>query len=329
MLSYKETVAKIIQKFNLDLTLKGNKFVGSCPVHGGDNKHAFNLYPISGIWICRSHNCHETHGKNLYSLIRQLAIKENIKLNSNLDVENFIAKDLDSIKVHHFEIKKEEKIDLKIKLKDFLKNRILPCPFFSKKFGEQIVAKHNIVYAMRPKDDMIKRTVVPVFDEKKEFVVAYQGRIIYEECKKCGSYHSSMAECGKYFTPKWKMGVGCNTSKAVFNSWFWDKPKTIFLTESVGNVLKLEMFGVKNAGATFGTQFSQHQLDICLKSGANRIVYLKDAGKPGELCSERISLICKGKIELIIPNIDLADDIAAVDNNNFKEVVLKHIERYI
>jgi len=72
MLKNKDYIPNIIEFFGLDLRLYGNKMIGCCPVHKGDNKTAFNLWPRSGFWVCRSHNCHEVFDKTFDGFLKGL-----------------------------------------------------------------------------------------------------------------------------------------------------------------------------------------------------------------------------------------------------------------
>jgi len=96
MLKNKDYIQNIIEFFGLDLRLSGNKLIGCCPVHKGDNKSAFNLWPRSGFWVCRSHNCHEVFDKDFNGFLKGLyaANYKNWDGSSNIDISNDEANEL-------------------------------------------------------------------------------------------------------------------------------------------------------------------------------------------------------------------------------------------
>jgi hypothetical protein len=305
----------VIQKFHLNLKSGRNKFIGACPVHGGDNPTSFNLYPYSGIWVCRTHGCHEKYGKSIHALIKQLSLRHQIeyKGTSHFETQNV------TLATPIFVEREPEKEFRQITINSFLRHRVFPCPFFSKKFGEELTKKHFICYDPRGKSDMMKRTVVPILSDDKKYVVAYQGRTISPKCEKCGSYHIN--ECKGYYNPKWKMGKDCLTRKYIYNSWNWDNSKTAFLTESVGNVLFLERLGIRNPGATLGTQFNDIQLQVLLDKGIKKVIYIPDAGEAGMTQEQRVAEMVKPvmKYDFIDPFWD--DDIAELETEDITKFI--------
>jgi hypothetical protein len=334
MLKNKDYIPNIIEFFGLDLRLYGNKMIGCCPVHKGDNKTAFNLWPRSGFWVCRSHNCHEVFDKTFDGLLKGLyaANYKNWDGGASIDISD---KEIDTfynqiikgnaptpISIQPTIIKKTKQFK-PLTIDYFLRNLIYPCPFFSKKFSEKIIRDFKIGYCNNPRYPMFGRSVVPIIEMNK--VIGYQGRSVFEQCKKCSGYHHPNSMCGEFFEGKWKFNPGFHSNNHLFNytNVAVVQPKTIFLTESVGNVFRLIEFGIPNALATFGARFSPYQEDKVRILQPERIVYIKDKGPAGDKISDLIKKITWA--EVIIPELEYEDDVAAVTKEYFQDKLLKDL----
>lgn len=317
---------------NLDLVVKRNKLVGKCPIHNGDNTTAFNLWPASGFWVCRSHQCHEIFGKDFNGFLKAVASIQKNWINSReIASEDDILRliqDINNIKPIDISLSKKENTEIeKILIKEFIQDYIRPCPHFAKKFDRQVLIDNHVCFADRRGDPLTKRTIIPIIEE--EYVVGVTGRSIYDECGQCNSYHAGA--CPKYFSPKWKFSEGLNTSKILYN--FSKaannlKNNTLFVTESIGNVFRLHEFGFLNSIATFGTQFSEHHKKLINSLGVTRCIYIKDAGTPGEEAAKRF-MKKNQDIEVIVPEFYLKDDIAATTYDYFCKNILGKIKEII
>ena len=56
-----DRIEELLEHFNLEYRINGRFISMSCPIHGGDNDGALNLYHVGdsyrGNWKCRTHNC--------------------------------------------------------------------------------------------------------------------------------------------------------------------------------------------------------------------------------------------------------------------------------
>lgn len=70
-----EHIETIIEDLDLKLKFNGRFYVGSCPIHGGDNPTAFNLFidgdTFPGYWCCYTHHCEEK-GSGLLRLVQRV-----------------------------------------------------------------------------------------------------------------------------------------------------------------------------------------------------------------------------------------------------------------
>ena len=66
---------EIIEYFRIDVYNNYKSFYGACPVHGGDNKQALNLYKQNGDkdifhWRCYTQHCESHFKKTILGFIR-------------------------------------------------------------------------------------------------------------------------------------------------------------------------------------------------------------------------------------------------------------------
>ena len=74
----------LLDHMGVDYRFNSKMYVGCCPIHGGDNPTAFNLYQCDeedesmGYWVCRTHHCEKRknsdgrliYGANVIGLIK-------------------------------------------------------------------------------------------------------------------------------------------------------------------------------------------------------------------------------------------------------------------
>ena len=69
-----DRIDDLMEHFGLEYTYNGKLLTMSCPIHGGDNKSALNLYPqgdvYRGNWKCRTHGCDKYLKSSIIGLIR-------------------------------------------------------------------------------------------------------------------------------------------------------------------------------------------------------------------------------------------------------------------
>ena len=71
-----DEIESLFEHLGIPYSDQGKMLVGSCPVHVGDNKTAFNLYVeelpngLRGNWKCRSQGCEKKFGNNILALLR-------------------------------------------------------------------------------------------------------------------------------------------------------------------------------------------------------------------------------------------------------------------
>ena len=322
----KKQTLKIISHLNLDLRDSGKKLVGPCPVHGGDNKSSFQIYKISGFWKCWSHLCHESFGNTLQGFVKGILSRVKYdwppKIASDYEVETWLRN------TSHIELPKrtdifreEPKFDMCEQ--DYLRLSQIPCPYYSQKFPAELLNKHKIGFSKSKEIKMYNRSIVPIYDKTKTKLVGLTGRSIFPECPQCKGYHSPHNICGDYYAPKWLHSRGIETRYILYNIWNAGKYAAnsgcIFLTESVGNVLTLELQGFKNSAALFGINYSQYHEKLLMDNGVKKIIYIKDAGDAGDMAIKNIRN--NSSLELMVPDLQFVeDDIAALKKDELQKL---------
>ena len=66
----------VLNHFDIELNYTDAYLSGPCPIHGGDNKTAFNIFTSGnthvGNWICYTHHCEKSFINNTIGFIRGL-----------------------------------------------------------------------------------------------------------------------------------------------------------------------------------------------------------------------------------------------------------------
>jgi hypothetical protein len=195
-----------------------------CPIHGGDNDSALNLYyegdSYRGNWKCRTHQCEKHFKGSVLGFIRGVISSQKYnwsqqgdKMCSFQEVMSF-AKSMVSNKIEAelmFGNIKQDKNNFarivnnfvnppltenKISRQSAISNINIPAEYYIKRgFSTQILKKYDVGLCNNPKKPMYSRVVVPIYDDSASFLIGCTGRSIYNSCDICGSYHNPNAQC--------------------------------------------------------------------------------------------------------------------------------------
>ncbi len=296
-----EIIDDIIAYYGLELKENGKGYQGVCPIHdGADNDSSFNIFckPIEYVstWRCYSHSCHRTYGKSLIGLVRGLISSRNGHKADYDEAAKLIETFTGAIKLNPLDVKKREFVKRArvlysdpnynpnlVKKEDVGKYLLIPSRHYIQRgFTPEILKKYSVGYNANKKGQLAYRTVFPIFDNDYNFCVGGSGRTVFPHCTKCNGYHNG-EDC-KYKAPKWKHMV--QKESILYNYWFARKEikKTykIYLVESPGNVLKMEMAGIHNSLAVLGSSLSVWQKRLIDGSGALEICVIGDPDEGGE-----------------------------------------------
>jgi len=326
-----DDITNLLEALGVDLYKDFGKMIAmSCPVHGGDNESAFNLYHqgehYRGNWKCRTHKCEETFKGSIIGFIRgcishskygwQKPGDEMCSFQEALQfATDFTKQDLKSIKISKKAKEKNSFINSvryikntnssilnKVNRSFIRQNLSIPSEYFvSRGFSSEILQKYDIGECTNPDKEMYNRAVAPIYDNDHKYMIGCTGRSIFEKCENCKGFHEvsvvcpSKEEAWKY--SKWKHSYKFKSEEHLYNFWFAKdsikESSTVILVESPGNVWRLEEAGIHNSVAIFGSSLSDRQKMILDTSGAMTIFTLMDNDDAGIKAENQIINKCE------------------------------------
>jgi len=358
-----ENMDKIISYFNLNLSEYTRYYIGPCPIHGGDNPTAFNLYHSGetnvGNWYCRTHKCHE-HFNNINSIgfiQALLSVKKNKWSKPNDKVvslpetiiwcENFfnvkyeptdinLKKDI-SYSINRLCKNKKRIYDLFLSEEQYNNCDLKTDDYFiSRGYALETINKFNIKYCDNPSKPMYCRSIVPLHDHTGKNIIGCSGRAVWDKCDICSSYHNPKRMC----PPKEKLGIYCKWKNSrgfpgkyeLFNFHrarkAIEKTGIVFLTEGQPNVFRLFEAGFEQSLGCFGSNFSIEQKKILDISMAHTIIIVPDADKASLKFIESIKKICKNSYNIVTIEPSYHDDIGQCNIETVKYLLLPFVEKY-
>jgi hypothetical protein len=190
-------------------------------------------------------------------------------------------------------LSKKEKVISRERVRTALK---IPAEHYLQKgYSAEILDKYDIGLCDNPNKEMYGRVVIPVYNEKGDGMIGCTARSIHPQCPQCKFYH--VGECppngNKY--SKWRHNF--ESRFYLYNYWwafpYLKKTSSAVLVESPGNVLKLEMAGIHNAVALFGSNFTEEQQFLLEKAGVMDLTLLLDNDSAGEQATDLIIKKCE------------------------------------
>jgi 5S rRNA maturation endonuclease (ribonuclease M5) len=358
-----EDIDNLLDSLNVtDYRIFDRMIAMKCPIHGGDNNSALNLYykgdSYRGNWKCRTHQCEETFKGSIIGFIRGCLSKQNgwtgpgdpiVSFNEALDYAiKFSKQDLKKIKVNNKEIEKNNFVNIVNQIQtdtkktenisyvarpNVQKSLQIPSQYFiNRGFSSEILIKYDVGECVARGKEMYERAVVPVYDVSHQHMVGCSGRAIHKTCSKCNSYHNTEEHCpNEDYTwqySKWKHNKGFKTQEHLYNLWYAkdyiQANKSVILVESPGNVWRLEEAGIHNSVALFGSVLQDKQKLLIDLSGAMSIYVLMDNDDAGKKASEKIHEKCNKTYNIY--NIDIDHpDVAEMSVEEVKEIIVPQI----
>lgn len=343
----------------------GKLITMSCPIHGGDNDTALNIYHqgdyYRGNWKCRTHQCEEVFMGSIIGFIRGCLSHSShgwqkpgdtlCSFQEALDfATSFVQEDWNSIKISK---KNKEKIEFvntvkyiggaqkndtpKISKDIIRKGLEIPSAYFiGRGFNPQTLTNYDVGECRQEGKEMFGRAVVPIYDNDFKYMVGCTGRSIYEKCGSCKAYHSQSEKCPspeniwKY--SKWRHSSGFKTQEYLYNYWIAQhkikETAAVVLVESPGNVWRLSEAGIINALAVFGSSLSDRQKMILDSSGAMTIITIMDNDDAGRKASAMIRQKCERIYNILDIQIN-HEDIAAMSIEQIQQEIIPTIKQYI
>jgi len=331
---------ELLDRLNVNLNRTNRMFVGTCPIHNGDNPTAFNLYfdghTVKGYWKCRTHLCHKDFGSTMIGFVRGMLSSQNLGWTNTGDEKYSFQKSVDficqlvgqpylNIKVNSSDVEKRQFISQTYIQNGhvngrpkILRNRIrslldIPADYFIKRgFSREILDKYDVGMCVNKKKEMYGRAVVPIYDENYEYMIGCTGRIPVDKCSKCCYYHHPSQSCpANRESRKWYNNFGFARKCCLYNYWFARKhveeSGEIIIVEGPGDVWRLVESNIHNCVAIFGCELSDEQQIILEKSGAMSVTLLLDNDSAGEEATIDIKKKLSRYYKLNIPQITSKD----------------------
>ena len=346
---------EIYSYFGISAAYKNEILVKSvCPIHGGDNDTALNMYYNGDYKVhykCRTHQCEEIFGNGFIGFIKGCISRTKYGWEKEGDKEatfkeavnfltSFLKQDLSKFESSSKSVEKMKfgamvnaiSSDAPKKsgiTRELYRSRVqVPCDYYVKRgFSAQILDEYDVGYCNNPNKPMFGRAVVPIYDNNHEFIVGCTGRSVFEKCPKCSGYHDPNKKC--HHSPKWLHSKGFQKQKWLYNYWtakeHISKTGVAILVESPGNVWRLAEAGIRNVVAIFGTAFNNDQKNLLDESGALSLICLMDNDEAGKKAAKKIEEQCSRLYRIYFPSFD-ASDIAELNVDKVTSDIKPFIE---
>jgi len=358
-----DRIEDLLDYFDIEYRQTEKMYIFSCPVHGGDNTTALNIYPhgdhYRGNWKCRTHQCEKIFMPSIIGFIRGVLSHRNkdwaksgdstVSFKDTLKfIETFLNSSLENIPKLKLDDKKKfantiKKIQSKpgfsnntITRDTIRKSLQIPAKYYiDRGYSTDILDKYDVGLCRSKGKPMYQRIVVPIYDDQHKYMIGCTGRSIFEKCENCGNYHNQANKCPQEYAwtySKWKHNKGFKAEETLYNLWFAKEhiknTKTVIIVESPGNVWKLEEHGIHNSVAIFGSNISYKQKLLLDMSGAMNIVILTDNDAAGEDAKKQIIKKFSQTYRIFCPKIS-KNDVAELSAKEIDDQIIKYIQREI
>jgi len=353
-----DNIEAISNKFDFEIVKSVKFYYGKCPVHGGDNNSAFNIYHTGnsnvGNWCCYTNQCEKTFLPTPVGLIRGLLSRQKHKWSKPQDqnvsflstikwCENLFGCEVDGYKIEierNADTKlsglinsskiKEVEYKLNIPKEEFLANLEIPSNYYiDRGFKKETLINFDVGDCYQPDSLMYGRSIVPIYNVNGDMVVGYTGRSVWDECELCKKHHNPKNLCpnkeyAKYYT-KWRHNSGFPSNFIIYNYFtgfsYAQKANAAILVEGTGHVWKLWEAGFPNSFAVFGTHMGQQQKYVLDKIGVHNLILIPDKGPGGKSFVDNIANLCKNTYNIYAAKTTYKDDIAECSIEKIQEIV--------
>jgi 5S rRNA maturation endonuclease (ribonuclease M5) len=338
----------ILNYFEIQYRIVGNKVVAACPIHGGDNSSGLNIFldgqTIVGNWKCWTHECEKEYGNDIISFIRGILSNRDRELSEEETIEwikEFLKKPnikpLNEIKelinagISKPKIKPISKIA-------FRRDLIIPAKYYlNRGYKAETLNKFDVGLCLNKKNPFYMRIVVPVYDENGYNVIGQVARSQNSECPFCSKYHFPNKPCPannleKYWAEKWLNSQGFSKSKTLYNIWnarkYIQDTKTAILVEGQGDVWRMDEAGIYNTVGMFGKDLGYEQSQLLKKINVKNLIIITDNDEAGD--KGYINIYKKYKNKYNIYRIELeTKDLGDMSINDINSVIKPKIKEII
>jgi 5S rRNA maturation endonuclease (ribonuclease M5) len=221
---------QLLAALGADLTKSRKMYFGRCPVHGGKNVGACNLYPdgesVPGYWRCNTKRCHDTFKKTILGFVRGVLSNQKfgwakrgdkqVSWNETVDwCCEFLGQKIHEFKVDYGELEKRRfatevaqftrkpEQSMAGLTRDIVRRHLkIPAEYFVKRgWSPEVLDLYDVgLYPGRVDEQgkhhpLCDRVAVPIYDAEYRHVVGFTGRSIHERCSLCGRFHGPTEAC--------------------------------------------------------------------------------------------------------------------------------------
>lgn len=360
-----DNIESLLDSFDIEYKNNSKMISMKCPIHGGDNPSALNIYPdgetYRGNWKCRTHNCENEFKSSIIGFVRGIISHQkygwnepgdqSCSFNEALDyIQIFLDKNINDIKISNKSKEKNsftnainyisasnEKPVSKVTRNSIIKAIQIPADYYiNRSYSKEVLIKYDVGLCQNPDKPMHNRVVVPIYDNDYQYMVGCTGRSIFEKCPNCSSYHASDSSCPqeekRWLFPKWKHSSDFKSQNYLYNFWFakdhiYDTGVAI-IVESPGNVWRLEENNIHNSVALFGSSLSDRQKILLDSSGAMTLVVLTDNDEAGKKAAQQIQKKCQNTYRIFIPSIS-TNDVGEMTSDEITQQIKQYIQNII
>lgn len=360
-----DNIESLFDHFGLEYKTNYKMISMSCPIHGGDNSSALNIYPegetYRGNWVCRTHNCEKIFKSSILGFIRGIISNQKYNWVKNGDqmcsfveavefATKFLNKDFKDIKVSKTSREKQQFANVvnylsssvasqksTVTREQIIKSLEIPAQYYlDRNYTQEILTKYDVGLCSKIGKEMYDRVVVPIYDNDYKYMVGCTGRSIHERCDKCKAYHNNNTDCpsteNSWKYCKWKHNIDFKSQNHLYNFWFAKdyimQSSTAIIVESPGNVWRLEENNIHNSVAIFGSSLSDRQKILLDSSGAMNLVILTDNDEAGRKAAEQIKVKCQNTYRIFIPTIS-KNDVGEMNSEEINNEIKAYLERIL
>ena len=352
----------LFDALGVGLTRTHKMFFGCCPIHGGDNQNALNIYhsgeTVPGFWKCYSKHCEGHFKKTVIGFVRGVLSRNLYGWEKEGDKETtfkeavdwcckFIGQSIRDITVDEEEVEKREFV-ARVKAmnrkpkgggqgltRETIRSKIqIPSDYFVKRgWSSEILDKYDVGLCAEKNKPMYNRVVVPIYN-KEDLAVGYTCRSIYERCEKCKLFHSQKQSCPSAeeapLFSKWRNSQGFNRESHLYN--FYKAQKHIIRTGVAGicegppDVWRLAEASIPVGLGMLGTELTDQQQVLLETSGAMTLVILTNQDGPGKEASKKLEKQLSRCYHLVFPEFP-TNDIGEMCAEETKDILLPVFQR--
>jgi 5S rRNA maturation endonuclease (ribonuclease M5) len=291
-------------------------FIGCCPVHGGDNPSALNLYldgeVAPGLWRCNTRKCHDHFKRSLLGFVRGVLSRRHHAWSRPGDKLygwketidwccRFLECDYLKLEINREELEKRRFAEGVSSItrnpdhnrhpgwsrQEVRKTLQIPSSYYLQRgYSAEVLNRYDVGDYLHPNRPLYGRAVVPVYEQSHLSAVGFTGRSLYEQCPNCSRWHSPDSPCPtRQDRVRWGQSSkwynhNLNKDGYLYNYWFAHKSirelGSAIIVEGPGDVWRLVEAGLTNVVGLFGSDLSDEQQVWLEMSGALNLIILTD-----------------------------------------------------